>query len=98
MAIPILVRNFSPARPADRVRPGLTEEIPMIYESADCDLCRRRVDRAADATAFAFDLRHEKPRIIDLAGEQPWIGVRILCPACLDFFRAAAIARETRKG
>jgi hypothetical protein len=73
-----------------------TEEISMIYESAPCDLCQQWVDRAADATAF--DLRHDKPRAIDLAGEQPWIGVRIICPACLEFFHAAAIARQTRKG
>jgi hypothetical protein len=68
----------------------------MIFESAPCDVCQQWVDRAACATAY--DLRDGKLRIIELAGEQPWIGVRVICPACLDFFRAAAIARETRKG
>jgi hypothetical protein len=65
----------------------------MKFESARCETCRAYIFTAAFATAFRLEDGWLEP--VELEGQGPWSGVRVMCPECLKFFRSCPVPEVT---
>ncbi len=57
----------------------------MEFFNARCQTCRRSISKPEELTAYR--VRDHKLEAVDLRGEQPWSGIRVICGPCVLFFR-----------
>jgi hypothetical protein len=62
----------------------------MKFEYARCYTCERTIKDIGDLVAYRLVVRDVYPFIlepVDLHGQEPWSGIRVVCTQCLKFFR-----------
>jgi len=60
----------------------------MKFKSARCEICGDY--RFSANEVLAYRVRDRKPTIIDLKGEEPWSGIRVICISCLAWLQNIA--------
>ncbi len=63
----------------------------MEFFSACCETCGRYVSKPEELTAYR--VRDHKLEAVDLRGERPWSGIRVICESCMLFFRGVDAGR-----
>lgn len=66
----------------------------MQFFNAKCETCGQYHDRPGDLVAFT--VRGGALKRIELGGEQPWSGVRVVCRRCVRFFQESSLTPEDR--
>jgi hypothetical protein len=64
----------------------------MTFHHAKCESCGDLLfdpDKLIAFTVRGWD-RGRKVEVVQLDGDQPWAGIRVICLACIDAFRRAA--------
>ncbi len=65
----------------------------MLFQSAQCQLCKQSVFRVADQ--IAFQIRDKEIRTVNLEGREPWCGVFSVCIDCAKTLRQTLKARDS---
>jgi hypothetical protein len=71
----------------------------MIFHHAECESCGDLLfdpDKLIAFTVRGRD-RGRKVEVVQLDGEQPWSGIRVICLACIDIFRRAVTVIDEMK-
>jgi hypothetical protein len=66
----------------------------MIFKMARCETCLQYVDDIRQLVAYR--LKYTGPEPVDLKGQEPWSGVRVVCLPCVRFLAGRAGPATTR--
>ena len=59
----------------------------MKFQCTRCELCGRH--EFSIENIVAYRVRPDGLEIVELHGEQPWVGIRCLCKSCFQWIRNA---------